>query len=122
MINKYDDFMKKMLEFFPLVGEKYDKSVGDAGEVLETIIMEDIFIPEILKLLDENMKEELLEQIFRYIEEVVNSDNTHLIDVLSVTLFEILGNDRKILNNARKYMGDKTVLLQIEAEKAIGRG
>ncbi len=121
MNNKIDSFMERMLEFFPFVREKYNRSVEDKEEILETIIMEDIFIPEIIKLLSENTNAELLREIFQYIEEVVNSKNVHLTEVLSVTLFEVLGNDKMILKNAQKYMGSNTLMLQIEADKALGR-
>lgn len=121
MNNKIDSFMEKMLEFFPVVREEYNRSVEDKGEILETIVMEDIFIPEIIKLLSENTNGELLGKIFQYIEEVVNSKNVHLTEILSVTLFEVLGNDKMILKNAQKYMGSNTIMLQIEADKALGR-
>lgn len=121
MNDKIDSFMERMLEFFPFVREKYNRSVEDKEEILETIIMEDIFIPEIIKLLSENTNAELLREIFQYIEEVVNSKNVHLTEVLSVTLFEVLGNDKMILKNAQKYMGSNTLMLQIEADKALGR-
>ena len=56
-----------------------------------------------------------------YIEEIGNENNVHLIDVLSVTMFEILGNDKKILKSAQQYIGTKSTMLQIEADKGLGR-
>ena len=51
----------------------------------------------------------------------VHGNNPHLIDILSVTMFEIIGNDREILKNAQQYMGPKSIMLQIEADKELGR-
>ena len=74
---------------------------------------------EILQL---NEYSDLLEKVFIYIEETVNEDNNgHLIDILLVTVFEILGNDRELLKRAKQYMGPKSLMLQIEADKELGR-
>lgn len=90
--------------------------------VIETIVIEDIFMPEIIKLLQLNEYSDLLEKVFIYIEETVNEDNNgHLIDILLVTVFEILGNDRELLKRAKQYMGPKSLMLQIEADKELGR-
>ena len=58
--------------------------------------------------------------MFQYIEATLNN-NLYLRDILSITLFEILGNDKDILNKAYRYMGDNSRLLQIEADKQLGR-
>lgn len=113
--------MEKMQDFFPMTREKYNKSVISYGKVLETVIIEDIFMPEVLELLRKNENVELLEKVFQYIEEITNGENVCLIDTLSVTMFEILGNDREILKKAQQYMGPKTTMLQIEADKGLGR-
>lgn len=43
-----------MLSFLPSTGNDYKKLIEYHGEVLETVIIEDIFMPEIIKLLSEN--------------------------------------------------------------------
>ncbi|MBP3678152.1 MAG: resolvase [Agathobacter sp.] len=121
MYNTTENFMEKMQDFFPMTREKYNKSVISYGKVLETVIIEDIFMPEVLELLRKNENVELLEKVFQYIEEITNGENVCLIDTLSVTMFEILGNDREILKKAQQYMGPKTTMLQIEADKGLGR-
>ena len=113
--------MEKMQDFFPMTRERYNKSVEEYGKVLETVVIEDIFMPEIISLLTTDEYSDLLEKIFRYIEEIVNGNNAHLIDILSVTMFEILGNDRNILKRAQQYMGAKSTMLQVEADKELGR-
>ena len=110
-----------MQEFLPSTKETYIESVKEYGEVLETAVIEDIFMPPILKLLSENKERQLLGSIFKYFEEMVNTDDAHLINVFSITVLEILGNDKRILKTAKQYMGTKTALLQLKADEELGR-
>lgn len=121
MCKKSEDFFKVMLGFLPSSSSEYRKSIEDNGEVLETVIIEDIFMPEIIKLLNEDKNIELLKRIFDYFEEISNSEDNHLVNIFSITVLEILGNDRIILGVAQKYMGPKTMQLQIEADTCLGR-
>jgi hypothetical protein len=41
-------FFKENVRFFPSKKEIYNESIDIYGEVLETIIIEDIFMPEII--------------------------------------------------------------------------
>lgn len=121
MSKKSEEFFKKMLEFLPSTNSKYEESLEKYGELLETVVIEDVFMPEIIKLLSENENIKLLEQIFKYFEEVSNCNEEHLINIFSTTVLEVLGNDRTILKTAQNYMGDKTMQLQIEADRDLGR-
>lgn len=121
MSERTAEFFVKMQEFLPSTKEAYIESIKEYGEVLETVVIEDIFIPLILNLLSENREQQLLENIFKYFEEIVNSDDLHLINVLSITVLEMLGNDKAILETAKQYMGTKTIVLQIKADEELGR-
>lgn len=121
MNKKTEEFLRKMLDFLPSTYDAYRKSIAFHGEVLETVVIEDIFMPEIIKLLSGERNINLLESIFNYFEEVSNCEDAQLKNVFSVTVLEILGNDRSILGTAQKYMGTKTIQLQIEADRALGR-
>ncbi|WP_238557992.1 DUF7674 family protein [Paenibacillus shenyangensis] len=121
MNKKSEEFLRKMLDFLPSTNDAYRKSIADHGEVLETVIIESIFMPEVIKLLSEEKNINLLESIFKYFEEVSNDEDAYLMNVFSVTVLEILGNDRSILETAQKYMGPKTIELQIEADRGLGR-
>ena len=120
MDNNTEVFFEQMKELLPDTEEKCDESIKLHGELLETVIIEDVFMPEILKLLSDDKKIETLKAVFDYIEKVVNEDN-HLKDILSITIMEILGNDKTVLKTARKYMGDTSIKLQLEADKELGR-
>ena len=121
MSKKSEEFFRVMIDFLPSVSNGYIKSIKDNSEVLETVIIEDIFMPEIIKLLNEDKTIEQLKRIFDYFEEIANCEDNHLINIFSVTVLEVLGNDRKILGIAKKYMGPKTIQLQIETDRDLGR-
>ncbi|MBP3568045.1 MAG: resolvase [Lachnospiraceae bacterium] len=116
-----EDFFETMLTFFPSLLYEYEKHIEKCNERLDTVIMEDIFMPEIIKLLNDNSDYELLKSIFEYFEKVSTSSDKYFLNVFSITVMEILGNDKKILEIAKQYMGPKTVQLQREADKALGR-
>lgn len=115
------EFFEKMQEFFPSTKNAYIESVEEYGEVLETVVIEDIFMPELLTLLAKNEDAELLSNIFNYFEEIIKKNDSHLINIFSVTVLEILGNDKAVLKVAKQYMGEKTTLLQMKADKELGR-
>lgn len=121
MSEKSEEFLNIMLNFLPSTNDEYKESINDNGEVLETVIIEDIFMPVIINLLQVETNVQLLKEIFNYFEEVSNCHDDHLINIFSITVMEILGNDRKVLEIAKKYMGNETIKLQIEADKDLGR-
>lgn len=121
MSEKSEEFLRVMLDFIPSLKNEYRKSIEDNGEVLETVIIEDVFMPEILKLLSEDTNIKLLRRTFDYFEEVSNCEDNYLVNIFSITVLEILGNDRTILGIAQKYMGPKTMQLQVQADRNLGR-
>lgn len=120
MENNTQNFFNKMMKTFPSTIQKYNNSIKENGELLETVVIEDIFMPEVLKLLSADKEKEKIQDIFDYVEETINGDK-HLRDILSITMMEILGNDSMILKTAKKYMGETSMKLQLEADKDLGR-
>ncbi len=121
MSKRSEEFFRTMLEFLPSTNGNYEESLEKYGELLETVVIEDIFMPEIITMLEKNEKIELLEQIFKYFEEVSNCNEEHLINIFSTTVLEVLGKERIVLETAKNYMGDKTMQLQIKADRDLGR-
>ena len=89
------EFFEKMQEFFPSTKNAYIESVKEYAE--------------------------LLSNMFNYFEEIINKNDSYLINIFSVTVLEILGNDKAILKVAKQYMGEKTALLQMKVDKELGR-
>lgn len=73
-----------MLDFLPSTVEAYRKSIAYHGEVLSTVIIENIFMPEIIKLLNGERNINLLESIFNYFEEVSNCEDVQLKNILQL--------------------------------------
>lgn len=115
------EFLGKMQEFFPSTKEVILESVKEYGAILETVVIEDIFMPKILMLLCKNENTKLLKDMFNYFEEIVIENDSHLINVFSITVLEILGNNKEVLETAKQYMGSKTTLLQKKVDKELGR-
>ena len=88
---------------------------------MESIIIEDIFMPKVIELLNINNDLILLNRIFDYFEDVANCGEEHVINLFTITVLEVLGNDKSILDTAIKYMGPKTKQLQIKADTDLGR-
>ncbi len=114
-------FFGKMMDFLPCTVESYNKSIEEYGELLETVVIEDVFMPEIIKLVNEDENHKLLKETFNYFEVIVHFGEQDLVSNFQVTVLEILGNDKVILKTAQKYMGEKTNALQIEADRGLGR-
>ena len=118
---KSDEFFSTMLDFLPSAKSEYEKSIEHYGKVLETVIIEDIFMPDILKLLDKEKDIKLIQEIFDYFEDISKNADKHLTNIFSITALEILGNDPAVLKKAKKYMGNKTIQLQMDADRKLGR-
>lgn len=120
-LNSIDIIFARLLKFFPYLQQAYEDSIDRFGRRLDTVIIEDIFMPEILLLISENQQRKKLESIFEFIEVSMKSDNDNVKNLLIVTVLEILGNDKTILETAQKYMGPETMKHQLEADKGLGR-
>ena len=136
-----DDFLKQMTIYFPTIKKDLDEHIQEFGERLDTIVIEDIIMPEIIELLEKEEQERIvgtvinkfrgdktildpgieIKVIFDYFEDVCINSDDYLNNVFSITALEILGNDKNILEKAKKYMGPITIKLQREADIAIGR-
>ena len=125
MKENIEDFLNKMLDFFPNIVNEYNEMCyemqQDYSERLDTIIIEDLFMPEVVTLLEKNNDTELLKKIFDYFEIVSSNADKELENIFVVTTLEILGNEKNVLENAKMYMGPKTAILQYKADRALGR-
>ncbi len=121
MMVKSDCFFQEMLKLFPQTILQYEEMKTQYGRVLETVAIEDIFMPYIIDLLESNQDLNLIHDMFDLFERVCRYGEQHLLDVFTTTILESIGNNQDILHKAENYMGPATKLLQIEADKHIGR-
>lgn len=115
-----DEFLEKMVLFFPDIKDEIEKQQSTYGEILYTSIIEDSIMPHILGLLEDD-EVEALKEVFDFFEVVSKEADQELFNCFSTTVLEILGNDRKILEKAKKYMGQLTAKYQKEADLDLGR-
>ena len=115
-----DDFYEKIAEFYPKSRSLVDEHILEYEERLDTVIFEDILFPFIE---DDLMSDEpdRLKELFDYFEQVSEKADAHLMNVFQVTILEKIGDDKEILNTAKKYMGILTTKYQWEADRALGR-
>lgn len=116
-----ESFLNRMIGFFPKIREKLEEHIFEYGERLDTIVIEEIIMPEVIELLKRDSYKKELKEIFDYFEDVCINADDYLNNVFSITVLEILGNEKTILETAKKYMGPVTMKLQREADIAIGR-
>ena len=116
-----DDFLEKMSYYFPNIKNEMNERMEDYFEGLDTIVIEEIIMPEVIALLKKDADKEKLKGVFDYFEDVCINADDYLNNVFSITALEILGNEKSILETAKKYMGPTTIKLQREADLAIGR-
>ncbi|SCZ81452.1 DUF7674 family protein [Pseudobutyrivibrio xylanivorans] len=116
-----EDFFNKMSVFFPAINNKIEQHILEYGERLDTIVIEEDIMPEVVNLLKRDLEDKKIADIFSYFEEVSISSDKYLHDVFLITVLEIIGNDVQILEKAKKYMGPETTKLQKEADVALGR-
>ena len=118
---KIDDFFKMMIKIFPNNSNKVNERMKDNFEGLDTIVIEEIIMPEVIELLKKDEDKEKLKEIFEYFEEICLYSDEYMNNIFSITVLEILGNEKSVLETSKKYMGPVTTKLQREADIAIGR-
>jgi len=116
-----ENFLERMISWFPEIRNEIEEHILEYEERLDSIVIEEIIMPEVIDLLKRNTDENKLQEIFAYFEDVCISGDEYLNNVFSITALEILGNEKTILETANKYMGPITIRLQREADLAIGR-
>jgi len=114
-----EQFIEKLFELLPEAKETFkrkEKYLRDGdGNLLYTVVVEDVFMKHILDLLRENKEIKRLKKIFDYFEKVCNSENKRLIgSIFAVTVLETLEDNEDILPIAKGYMGQETTRLHLE--------
>lgn len=101
------EFFEKMQEFFPSTKKSFLESVEEYGEVLETVVIEDIFMPEVLALLVKNEDSELLSNMFNYFEEIIHFLRREMLDF---TAFPVFFVSNLLLVQRKKYYFNRAMV------------
>lgn len=116
-----DDFLKQMTIYFPTIKKELDEHIEEFGERLDTIVIEDIIMPRVINLMKNLKNEKKVKEIFDYFEKVSTEADENLLNIFSITVLEMLGDDRDILEIAKQYMGPITKKYQKDADLDLGR-
>ncbi len=120
MYNSIDLFFEEMLKMFPQTIQEYDAHIREYDGRLDSVVIEDIIMPEIIKVIRTN-DEAMLVRLFDYLEEISLIDDAYLINLLTISVLEKIGDEKNIFNNAKRFMGEKTKSLQIRSDIGLGR-
>lgn len=109
----YDGIHKVLLSRFPELQLRLEKAFGSYYDLRREIpeaypVFEDVLKRTVLELLASGTDEQLLTRIFAFLEEMANSDDSNVTDLLGISILEPLTFDRARIRPAWKYMGKKT--------------
>ncbi len=107
-------FIEKLFELLPETMEDFKLEerylIDDYGKILQTVVIEDIFMKRIFELLKENKEAERLKTIFDYFEEVCRYGEKALISqVFAIAVLENIASYQEFVPIAKSYMGDETL-------------
>jgi hypothetical protein len=121
----YKGIEKVLLARFPELKGLVDKTFGSYYDLkIETPeaypVFESVLRAFLFDLLDLRKDEPLLHRIFSFLEEMANSPDENVTDLLGIAILEPLVFDRGRIRNAWKYMGESTKKLAAETARAGG--
>lgn len=116
-----DEFLSRIMFIFPETRKKKEDHIKEYEEFLPFVFLEDDVMPCILELFTENGDKVKTRELFDFFEKVSNEADENLLNLFSVTVLEILGNEDNILRTAQCFMGPQTLLLQKKADVELGR-
>jgi len=116
--NLIDEFLKRI----PELVTKYDDEIKDWDEFPGYHnIFGDVLNPFLEELLGETQQDDLKARIFDFLEDMANSDDEDVVNVLVVTVLERIGDSKRNFLEANKYFGPQTAYYSATIEKAWGR-
>ncbi len=120
---KYDELTNLLIKEIVELKSVYEQELEwwDGQSPGAHNIFGDVLNPYLIELLNENREKTKLKKIFKFLEEMANSEDELLKEVLACTVLERLGDDKAILEIAKRYMGESSRKISCEIEKGLGR-
>jgi hypothetical protein len=119
----YDRLIQALMDAVPETQAAYEKEKQDwiGDEYWPHIVFSFVLNPYIASLLESGGEDLTLRRIFQFLDEMAQSDDEHVQEVLAQSVLEhFSGNVPELLSKARGYMGDAT--RRMSHEVAIGWG
>ncbi|QKS72319.1 hypothetical protein FLK61_37435 [Paenalkalicoccus suaedae] len=114
-------FTEYFLKEFPEFEAAYHEHLEDYGELLAHVFYGDDVCLILVKLLKQNNDKQKLKRLFQLLEVMAVEGNEEVQNVLQVSILEVLGDDKEVLQRANFYMGEHTRIASKEIERFWGR-
>ena len=120
---EYINLSKELIVCIPELSYIYEKELElwDGEDPGAHNIFGDVLNPFLIEALHKNVKEELLEKVFAFLERMAKSDDVLVQEVLGCTVLERIGDDKAILQKAKKYMKEETRRISEQIENGWGK-
>ena len=117
-----ESLIEYFINIFPEYRSALKQHLEDYDEVLMHVFFGDTVNERLIELLefDEGNNKEL-QKLFNFLEKMALEGDLDVQEVLAVTILERLGDDKSLLENAYKYMGENTKVASKEIEGFWGR-
>ena len=119
----YDSLIDELLEIIPEIKPEYKKELEwwGAEQPGPHNIFGDVLNPFIKSILKKQDEEGLLIKLFYFLEKMATCEDIMVQEVLGCTVLEYIGDDKTLLEKAKKYMGKETLKICLEIEQGLGR-
>lgn len=104
---EYCNIIDRLLTEFPELKYEYEEN-KDLVEDLPHLVYSIVFVPYICNICKDDVQEEKLKHISAFLEEMINY-NKEIQEVIVLSVLESLISDREIINNLKKFLGEKTL-------------
>lgn len=121
MLNS-ENLIKLFLSNFPEFEIDFKQHIEDYEEILLHVFFGETLNEKLIELLrDEKIHKDEISKIFNFLEKVAVEGDLDTKEVLTVTILERLGDNKKLLETSYKYMGKNTKIASREIEEFWGR-
>jgi len=117
----YENAAEKLVEHVPELAEAYRSELKWWGNQAPGahVVYGDILSPHIDRLLRAG-DEMNLRRVFAFLEDLAQSEDKRVQELVAVTVCEHLGTEADLLSTSRHYMGPATLKLSRDVEKFWG--
>ena len=120
---RYSAIVDSLLAAVPEIKRRHDALQEEIGpDILPYSTVELVLEPFVKDLLKANPDIELVRRVFAFFEEMAQTQDIEVVNLLYIGIFEPWAADRETLARAWKYMGERTRQIASDAALRLNRG